>query len=104
MEGPMSADSNASDRPTRIGSYEVHPLANWFPMIVGDQLEGFLKDIEEQGQQSPVVLFQGKILDGRNRSLAACKLSKDLKTVRFEDLNIDQSPLDFVISSTKSLA
>jgi Domain of unknown function (DUF4338) len=54
----MSPDSNAIDRPSRIGPYEVHPLANCFPMMAADQFKDFLKDVEQQGQQTPVVLFQ----------------------------------------------
>jgi hypothetical protein len=46
-----------------------------------------------------VVLLEDKILEGRNRALAVDQLGKELKTVDFEDLNINQSPLDFVISS-----
>jgi hypothetical protein len=86
-------------RPTRIGPYEVHPLANCFPMMRGDQLEDFLKDIKEHGQLSPVVLLEGKILEGRNRALAAYELGKELNTVEFDELGTDQKPLEYVISS-----
>jgi len=68
-------------------------------MMIEGQFKDFLKDIEEHGQQSPVVLLEDKILEGRNRALAACQLGKELKTVNFEELGTDQSPLEYVISS-----
>jgi hypothetical protein len=92
-------DSNATHRPTSIGVYKVHPFANWFPMMVDDQFKNFLKDIEDHGQQTPVVLFEDKILEGRNRALAVDQLGKELKTVNFEELGTNQSPLEYVISS-----
>jgi hypothetical protein len=92
-------DSNATDGPTRIGSYEVHPYANWFPIMVDDQFEEFLKDIEEHGQQTPVVFLEDKILEGRNRAKAVDQLGKELKTVNFEELGTNQKPLEYVISS-----
>jgi hypothetical protein len=68
-------------------------------MMVGDQFKNFLKDIEEHGQQTPVVLSDDKILEGRNRALAVHQLGKELKTISFEKLGTNQSPLEYVVSS-----
>lgn len=53
-------------------TYEVHEAAALFPMIGADELAELAADIREQGLLNPIVLFDGKVLDGRNR-LAACE-------------------------------
>lgn len=49
-----------------------HPAADLFPLMEGDQLRELIEDIRKHGQRDPIVLYQGKILDGRNR-LRACR-------------------------------
>ncbi len=51
-----------------------HPAADLFPMMDGDDLKKLAGDIGENGLLEPVVLYEGQVLDGRNR-LAACKLA-----------------------------
>ncbi len=46
---------------------EFHPLANIFPLIEGEDFEALVKDVRENGLREPIVLLEGKILDGRNR-------------------------------------
>lgn len=54
---------------------KVHPVADLFPMLVGEDLEALAADIGERGLLHPVVLdSEGRVLDGRNR-LAACELA-----------------------------
>jgi hypothetical protein len=73
-----------------IGKYVVHELANFFPMLKGEQYEQLYEDIKEHSLQEPIVLFEGKILDGRNRALIAHKLGLKIKLKDFEDLKIGQ--------------
>src|SRR5262245_28493685 len=56
--------------------YDFHPLADLFPMLEDKSaaFEALVEDIRERKQQEPVWLYEGKILDGRNRYLACQKL------------------------------
>jgi hypothetical protein len=51
--------------------FVAHPLANMFPMIEGNAFEELKRDIAAQGILEPIRLYQGMILDGRNRYSAA---------------------------------
>ncbi len=44
-----------------------HPFANMFPYIQGEELAEFVEDIRTNGLQEQIILFDGQILDGRNR-------------------------------------
>ncbi len=50
-----------------------HPKANVFPLISPSELNELGASIAQAGQEEDIELFEGKILDGRNRYLA-CKL------------------------------
>ena len=45
---------------------EFHDYAQLFPLIVGDEYQALLDDIDANGQREPIVLYEGKILDGRS--------------------------------------
>jgi ParB-like chromosome segregation protein Spo0J len=55
----------------RSHDYIPHPLANMFPMIEGAEFENLRADIAANGIHQAITLFQGQILDGRNRYKAA---------------------------------
>jgi N6-adenosine-specific RNA methylase IME4 len=50
---------------------EFHPLANLFPLIEGQAFDDLVADIRANGLRDKVVMYEGKILDGRNRYRAA---------------------------------
>src|SRR3990172_9106480 len=52
--------------------YEAHPAAALFPVLGEDELQKLADDIRANGLLEPIVLYEGKVLDGRNR-LDACK-------------------------------
>lgn len=50
-----------------------HPIAELFPMMSSAEIAQLADDILENGQQEPILIYEKKILDGRNRE-RACKL------------------------------
>lgn len=53
---------------------EFHSIAGIFPVLGGDELEVLAADIHDHGLLEPLWLFEGKILDGRNRA-RACEIA-----------------------------
>ena len=61
-------------RSKKFPSYKFHPFAEPFPLLDSEDLDALVKDIKNKGLEHPILLFQGEILDGRNR-YRACKLA-----------------------------
>lgn len=57
---------------TKICGYRVHNAARLFPLMVGPEFDAFCENIQEEGLSEAVVLYEGAVLDGRNR-LQACE-------------------------------
>ena len=66
------------------------------PMASNAELDAITKDIAANGLQNPIVLFEGKVLDGRNRLLACDKAGVQPKFTEFPPNGI--SAADFVYS------
>ena len=74
--------------------YQSHPLAELFPMFGTQELKDLAADIKENGVEVPALIFEGKILDGRNRA-AACEIAGvKLPTVEYKG----KDPLGHVLS------
>jgi ParB-like chromosome segregation protein Spo0J len=51
----------------------IHPAADIFPAMEGDEFTAFSKDVEEHGVREPITIDQqNRVLDGRNRH-SACE-------------------------------
>ena len=73
---------------------EPHPLSKIFPNLEGEAYAHFLEDIRRHGVREPITLFEGKILDGRNRYRAAIDAGVECPSKEY----VGDDPLGFVIS------
>ena len=81
--------------------YEAHPLANLFPMMSAEEAEDLDVSIRADGLVDPIVLFEGMILDGRNRYASCERVGITPHFVHFRERDHrgqKKSPLDFVIA------
>lgn len=66
----MNPAANPPHFPWQDEPFEWHPYAEMFPMMNDSELEELVADIDLYQQKNPVQIYDGKILDGRNRYLA----------------------------------
>jgi ParB-like chromosome segregation protein Spo0J len=81
---------------TTAKKLDVHPLADLpgFPEMEPEPFRSFIDDIKYRGQQEPIILYEGKILDGKNRYRACTILGKDPLTREYTG----DDPIGFVLS------
>lgn len=77
---------------------DIHPLCNLFPPMTSEQFNALAEDIKENGQREPIILFEGKILDGRHRYKACINIGVEPQFKEHEG----SDPLAFVISQNLS--
>jgi hypothetical protein len=96
--------SASKDTATTTANQEAlgfHPLANMFPLLAGAEFDELVADIKANGLRETIVLFEDKILDGRNRYRACAEAGVIPKLEDFEDFSDFDAPTDpvaFVIS------
>lgn len=64
----------AKKKTADVPEYRPHPLAERFPMMDQPAFEALKADIAERGLENSIWLFEGKVLDGRNRYRALIEL------------------------------
>jgi hypothetical protein len=72
----------------------VHPLAELFPLLDGAELDDLVKDVAANGVHEPIWIYEGKILDGRNRYRAAQEAGVECPLREY----IGEDPVGFVVS------
>jgi len=76
---------------------DFHPISNIFPMMGEedrDPLGELADNIRQNGLHQPIVLYQGQILDGRNRYLACGLAAVEPEYTEYEG----DDPLGYVLS------
>lgn len=79
-----------------MDEYQFHKIANIFPLIEGEELEALADDIRQHGLKQPIILYEGQILDGRNRK-TACVMA-GVKPTFTEFTGTSQEAIDYVWS------
>src|SRR5262249_49105072 len=67
---------------------KIHPAADLFPLMSEPELRELGEDIKANGLRAPIVLYKGKLLDGRNR-LDAMQLVGVKVTLSYQDISDD---------------
>jgi len=63
----------------------VHPMAMQYPWITGEKWESFRDSVEEHGIRVPMLVWKGKVVDGKNRQKAAMSAGKDCPHVELPE-------------------
>ena len=92
------SDVSASDQPTE-GMYEQHTLSAAFPAMSEEELQNLKDSIDVIGVQNPIVIYEGKIIDGWHRYKVANELRLPCPTVHLAE---DVDPQDFVLANNKA--
>lgn len=78
-------------------SMQFHPFSEIFPLLPDPELAELAEDIKAFGLREAIWLYDGKILDGRNRWLACLRAKKDPQYRTFK--GTEQGALALVISA-----
>lgn len=77
-------------------NYDIHEFCRLFPDMPEEEYKALKEDIASNGLLEPVIIYQDKILDGKNRYRACMELGIEPKIIEFNGDEI--SALNFVIS------
>ena len=75
---------------------KFHAASTIFPMMNKEELAALEEDIRQNGLLEPIVIFNGEVLDGRNRITVCNKLGITPKTTEFHRNGV--SEYEFVLS------
>ena len=64
-------------------SIPFHPIANIFPLLEGAALDTLAQDIKAHGLVEPIWIYDGQVLDGRNRARACALAGVPVRTREF---------------------
>src|SRR6516165_10719114 len=73
---------------------EFHPLSQIFTLIEGAEFDDLVADIRAHGVHEPIWLYQGQIVDGRNRYRASAVAGVDCPLREY----MGDNPAAFVVS------
>lgn len=83
---------------TNADAIPQHPIADLFPALAEKELTELAEDIAANGQREPGVVWNGKLLDGKNRQLA-CKLKNIPFKAVTKDFDNEHEAIAFSISA-----
>ena len=77
-----------------MNKLDLHPLCKLFPPMSDAEFTSLKNDIDMNGQITPIILFDGFILDGGNRYKAVTELGKEPRTALYHG----KDPVSYVLS------
>lgn len=80
-----------------LTEYEIHPAADLFPMMDAKAFAELKADIDANGVRECITLFDGRLIDGRNRYKAMRELGID-PACHAAELEECDDPISFVLS------
>lgn len=101
----ISKSDNAGDQPEPdvspstetddivTSEIQPHPYADMFPRMHSEAFDALVASIREDGLDEPIVIYEEKILDGRNRYAACTKAGAETTFVEYEG----DDPFRFVL-------
>jgi hypothetical protein len=81
---------------------EFHPLAELFPLMEGAEFDELVADVKKNALRYKITLYEGKILDGRNRyraMLAAGDTPTKAHFLEYKPILPSDTPLSYVITA-----
>jgi ParB-like chromosome segregation protein Spo0J len=90
-------------KPVHSDEYQIHPYCAAFPDVTPEEDREMSADIQQHGQRDPILLYNGQIIDGKNR-LRWCQLAgvdpnvREWKPTSRHPADIDAELLAFVTS------
>jgi ParB-like chromosome segregation protein Spo0J len=74
---------------------DIHPAALIMPPMEANEYQEFKADIAGNGLIEPIVIFQGKVIDGRHRYTACRELGIEVWGYKWEG---GMDPVEYVVS------
>jgi ParB-like chromosome segregation protein Spo0J len=81
---------------SRIGDFDIHPVAEAFPLVEGTEFDELCDSVKGLGLVNPIILLDGKVIDGRNRLRAAVAVG--MTDIRTEDLPPGTDAIRYVMA------
>lgn len=91
------SSTEATGKPAKA-KFKQHPLSAAFPAMQEDEYVSLCDSIQEIGVQNPITLFEGMVIDGWHRYLAATDAGMACPVVALGDVD----PKDFVMAQNKA--
>jgi hypothetical protein len=79
----------------KLADLKTHPAAEIFPMMTEAELDELQEDIATNGMQTPIDVFEGLVIDGRNRAVVCQRLGIEPDVIEHDEM---PDPEGFVYS------
>ena len=92
---PSASSAATKQKPSTtaksVTTYPLDPCVELFPAMNSDEFNALKKSIQRNGQSEPILLFHGKVVDGRHRLKACQELGIEPKVETLSVKNYEQA-------------